>query len=328
MLRFLNTKIEGFASIQYMEFNWSSQNRGITIISASNGSGKSKLINSLFWALYGKTMSGAVEMWESIRPKDYKGVKVELEFEKDGKQYKVIRCQGYTGKVEGRTGKNGLFFYQGGNLDTGRDKRGIQERIDKILGYSPELFLNSVVFGQKQARLMDDKSANKKRFFEEAFEVGIFQDAYAKSKAKFEKVSYEVTSLKTDIDVKNKSIKAMEEKIEMAKRLEARWIDEHVKRIGFLENALEEAREELEEWEDKKDDSLVELRDKIKELKKQRKELGDVFTKYHEASSNVIRLESDIKLDEKSINNCDKIIEANEENIANLPTSCPECGRP
>ena len=67
---------------------------------------------------------------------------------------------------------------------------------------------------------------------------------------------------------------------------------------------------------------------KIKELKKQRKELGDVFTKYHEASSNVIRLESDIKLDEKSINNCDKIIEANEENIANLPTSCPECGRP
>lgn len=328
MLRFLNTKIEGFASIQYMEFNWSSQDRGIVIISASNGSGKSKLINSLFWALYGKTMSGAVEMWVSIRPKDYKGVKVELEFEKDGKQYKVIRCQGYTGKVEGRTGKNGLFFYQGGNLDTGRDKRGIQERIDKILGYSPELFLNSVVFGQKQARLMDDKSANKKRFFEEAFEVGIFQDAYVKAKVKFEKVSYEVTSLKTDIDVKNKSIKAMEEKIEMAKRLEARWIDDHVKRIGFLENALEEAREELEEWEDNKGDSIDKLRSQIKELKKQRKELGDVFTQYNECHGNVIRLESDIKLDEKSISNCDKIIEINEENIENLPTSCPECGRP
>lgn len=328
MLRFLNTKIEGFASIQYMEFNWSSQDRGIVIISASNGSGKSKLINSLFWALYGKTMSGAVEMWVSIRPKDYKGVKVELEFEKDGKQYKVIRCQGYTGKVEGRTGKNGLFFYQGGNLDTGRDKRGIQERIDKILGYSPELFLNSVVFGQKQARLMDDKSANKKRFFEEAFEVGIFQDAYAKAKAKFEKVSQEVTNLKIDIDVKNKSIKAMEEKIEMANRLEVRWIDEHVKRIGFLENALEEAKEELIEWSENKDNSLSGLKDDIKTLKRQRKELGDVFTKYHEANSNVIRLESDIKLDDKSISNCDKMIEANEENIANLPTSCPECGRP
>lgn len=81
----------------------------------------------------------------------------------------------------GKSWKNGLFFYSGGKLDPGRDKKGVQSRINRLISYSKELFLNTVIFGQKQQRLMDDKSSNKKKFFEEAFEVTIFQDAYTRA---------------------------------------------------------------------------------------------------------------------------------------------------
>lgn len=98
-------RIEGFASIKYLEFDWGAREMGITIISARNGSGKSKLINALYWALFGDSISGAVGMWEHIRPKEYNGTLVEINLEKDGEEYKIIRCFEYKGKVEGRAGK-------------------------------------------------------------------------------------------------------------------------------------------------------------------------------------------------------------------------------
>lgn len=210
-------RIEGFASIKYLEFDWGAREMGITIISARNGSGKSKLINALYWALFGDSISGAVGMWEHIRPKEYNGTLVEINFEKDGKEYKIIRCFEYKGKVEGRAGKNGLFFYSGGKLDPGRDKKGVQSRINRLISYSKELFLNTVIFGQKQQRLMDDKSSNKKKFFEEAFEVTIFQDAYTRANNLLSKISGEFNSLQSEEKALKRDITNYKERIEISK---------------------------------------------------------------------------------------------------------------
>ena len=328
MLSFHKMRIEGFASIKYMEFDWGARERGITIISARNGSGKSKLINALYWALFGDSISGAVAMWEHIRPKEYKGTLVEINFEKDGKEYKIIRCFEYKGKVEGRAGKSGLFFYEQGKLDPGRDKKGIQSRINRLISYSKELFLNTVIFGQKQQRLMDDKSANKKKFFEEAFEVTIFQDAYTRANNLLSKVSGEFNSLQSDEKALKRDIANYKERIEISKNLERSWNKAHREKIKSMLENIQDLEQELEDSEDVKNDSIWEYGDQLKKLVEEKECYKNVDKEYNECQSDISRLRTDISLDEAAIKGCKKHIAVYTKNIETFPDACEECGRP
>lgn len=328
MLSFHKMRIEGFASIKYLEFDWGARERGITIISARNGSGKSKLINALYWALFGDSISGAVGMWEHIRPKEYKGTLVEINFEKDGEEYKIIRCFEYKGKVEGRAGKNGLFFYSGGKLDPGRDKKGVQSRINRLISYSKELFLNTVIFGQKQQRLMDDKSANKKKFFEEAFEVTIFQDAYTRANNLLSKISGEFNSLQSEEEALKRDIANYKERIEISKNLERSWHKAHREKVKSMLENIQDLEQELEDSEDSKNDSIWEYGDKLKKLVEERECYKNVEKEYNECQSDISRLRTDISLDEAAIKGCKKHIVVYTKNIETFPDVCEECGRP
>ena len=328
MLSFHKMRIEGFASIKYLEFDWGARERGITIISARNGSGKSKLINALYWALFGDSISGAVGMWEHIRPKEYKGTLVEINFEKDGEEYKIIRCFEYKGKVEGRAGKNSLFFYSGGKLDPGRDKKGVQSRINRLISYSKELFLNTVIFGQKQQRLMDDKSSNKKKFFEEAFEVTIFQDAYTRANNLLSKISGEFNSLQSEEKALKRDIANYKERIEISKNLERSWHKAHREKIKSMLENIQDLEQELEDSEDSKNDSIWEYGDKLKKLVEERECYKNVEKEYNECQSDISRLRTDISLDEAAIKGCKKHIVVYTKNIETFPDVCEECGRP
>lgn len=328
MLSFHKMRIEGFASIKYLEFDWGAREMGITIISARNGSGKSKLINALYWALFGDSISGAVGMWEHIRPKEYKGTLVEINFEKDGEEYKIIRCFEYKGKVEGRAGKNGLFFYSGGKLDPGRDKKGVQSRINRLISYSKELFLNTVIFGQKQQRLMDDKSSNKKKFFEEAFEVTIFQDAYTRANNLLSKISGEFNSLQSEEKALKRDIANYKERIEISKNLERSWHKAHKEKIKSMLENIQDLEQELEDSEDSKNDSIWGYEDQLKKLVEERECYKNVEKEYNECQSDISRLRTDISLDEAAIKGCKKHIAVYTKNIETFPDVCGECGRP
>ena len=328
MLSFHKMRIEGFASIKYLEFDWGARERGITIISARNGSGKSKLINALYWALFGDSISGAVGMWEHIRPKEYKGTLVEINFEKDGEEYKIIRCFEYKGKVEGRAGKNGLFFYSGGKLDPGRDKKGVQSRINRLISYSKELFLNTVIFGQKQQRLMDDKSSNKKKFFEEAFEVTIFQDAYTRANELLGRLTRGFNSLQPEEKALKRDIANYKERIEISKNLERSWHKAHKEKIKSMLENIQDLEQELEDSEDSKNDSIWEYEAKLKKLVEERESYKNVEKEYNECQSDISRLRTDISLDEAAIKGCKKHIAVYTKNSETFPDVCEECGRP
>lgn len=54
------------------------------LIKAPNGKGKSTILSALVWAIYGKNLKGVSEVntWKQVRPKDYKGTKVQVYFQK------------------------------------------------------------------------------------------------------------------------------------------------------------------------------------------------------------------------------------------------------
>jgi len=171
MIEFKEIRIEGFTSIKSEVFRW--DRLGLNIIQALNGSGKTKFISALSWVLFGKTLGGSVEPWDSIKDEDYRGTKVEQNLMVDNDELKIIRCKDYRKNVEGAKGKNRLIVLVNGespNEDLS-DKRDNQTYIVDRIGFSFDLFKNSIIFGQKLKRLISETGPTKKKIFDEAFEV-------------------------------------------------------------------------------------------------------------------------------------------------------------
>ena len=172
MLTFLNLEAEGFCSIESLHLQL---NPTCTIlIKAPNGKGKSTILSSLVWAIYGKNLKGVSEVntWKQVRPKDYKGTRVQVYFQKDSHTYKIIRCQKYEGVLDdGAKGKDRLIFIKDGDIIDIKGKGKIQDAINREIGLSYTLFMNSIMFGLGIKRLIQESNSDKKKIFEEVFDL-------------------------------------------------------------------------------------------------------------------------------------------------------------
>ena len=172
MLTFLNMDVEGFCSIESLHLQL---NPTCTmLIKAPNGKGKSTILSALVWAIYGKNLKGVSEVntWKQIRPKEYQGTKVQVYFQKDSHTYKVIRCQKYDGLLDdGSKGKDRLIIIKDGDTIDVKGKGKIQDVINREIGLSYTLFMNSIMFGQGIKRLIQESNSDKKKIFEEVFDL-------------------------------------------------------------------------------------------------------------------------------------------------------------
>jgi DNA repair exonuclease SbcCD ATPase subunit len=134
----------------------------------------STILSALVWAIYGKNLKGVSEVntWKQVRPKDYKGTKVQVYFQKDSHTYKIVRCQKYDEVLEdGAKGKDRLIFMKDGDIVDIKGKGKIQDSINREIGLSYTLFMNSIMFGQGIKRLIQESNSDKKKIFEEVFDL-------------------------------------------------------------------------------------------------------------------------------------------------------------
>lgn len=134
----------------------------------------STLLNALVWALYGKNIKGVSEVntWKEYQPKDYKGTMVEVFFQKNQDSYKVIRCQKFKDYLEdGAKGNDRLIIIKNAEIINIKGKNELQNAINKELGLSYLLFMNSIMFGQGIKRLIQESNSDKKKLFEEVFDL-------------------------------------------------------------------------------------------------------------------------------------------------------------
>lgn len=173
MLKFIRIIIEGFASYEgYNELDLCPNSA--VVIKAPNGSGKSTIFSSLVWCLYGKTIKGVsdVNTKKKYRTKEYKGTKVTTYFQKDGDVYMVTRCQNYTGNLEdGTKGRDRLQIIKNAEVVDIKSKPRLQEYMVQELGLSYPLFMNSIMFGQGMKKLIQETNSDKKKIFEEVFNL-------------------------------------------------------------------------------------------------------------------------------------------------------------
>lgn len=172
MLTFTTMNVVGFCSIKNLHIPL---NPSCTIlIKAPNGKGKSTILSALVWAIYGKNLKGVSEVttWEKVRPKDYQGVMVEVFFQKGEHIYKIIRCQKCNIVLEdGAKGKDRLILMKDNEVVNVKGKNKLQDAINAELGLSYTLFMNSIMFGQGIKRLIQESNSDKKKIFEEVFDL-------------------------------------------------------------------------------------------------------------------------------------------------------------
>lgn len=284
MLTFLSMDAEGFCSIESLHLLLNTQ--CTILIKAPNGKGKSTILSALVWAIYGKNLKGVSEVntWKQVRPKDYKGTKVQVYFQKDSHTYKILRCQKYEGVLDdGAKGKDRLIFIKDGDVIDIKGKGKIQDAINREIGLSYTLFMNSIMFGQGIRRLIQESNSDKKKIFEEVFDLEFLNLAKGIALQDKNNLISQINEVEHESQMLKKELEANKEA----------YFDMRDREKSFKQKIREE-RKELKQDREKLTKLLIEKQKQIKDevdtslqikIKKQNRLILDLRGKIKDAKS-------------------------------------------
>ncbi|NBW64529.1 SMC family ATPase [bacterium] len=129
--------------------------RGLTGIIGPNGAGKSTILEAVAWALYGgDTARGGKDTIRFVRAPARAQVRVELEFELGGHQYRVVR------------GLTMAELYLDGGADAiANSATAVGDVLQRRLGMSRSEFFNTYFTGQKELTVMASLTATERGQF-------------------------------------------------------------------------------------------------------------------------------------------------------------------
>lgn len=315
MIRIRKISIHNFGSIADLDYQW--DNRGINIIQGKNGSGKTTLISSLVWVLFGQSLKGTIEPWVNKG----NGTKVELFLTKGEKEIRIVRCRDYKAKIEGQKGNSKVFLWVNGEQTSDRDKSDVNRSIIEILGINYNVFKNTVLFGQKMTRLVQEAGPKQKKLFEDAFRLDFItkaKEAAEKELAILEGKMGKISDLTKDLEFK---LELLQNKIESGKRELATFKKNKEKSISEIDKTITSLQKDLS-YLRKAEKSGVDAREKFTVKS----------TKLDEAKNSLkalekLQLERSFEKNRVSqlIGNKTLYLESLEAPVGN---TCPECGNP
>ena len=327
MIKFRDVEIIGYGSIKGpIKFLFVP---GLNIIKADNGFGKTTIFNAWFWGLTGETLKpkSTVNTWPHLQTADYMGTKVvnRLSIGKD--EYKIIRCNNYLGKVEGGKGGNRVLVLKNDKQIPLKGVKVTQAFINNLLGYSPDLFKNTIIFGQKLKRLIDEQGSNKKNILEEAFNLFFIPQAQQKAQDKRKKLLEQVTPI-------NLKLEKLKSQIEGKRELVKGLIDNEKEAEVNLEKEKEELEKEILELEkeisesnsSEKEKEIKDLEDEISKEETLLKKLQPSIDEYYKTMEEIARLsQSEIYL-ENTLKRVQKSLTKSQSQSESKIEKCPTCG--
>lgn len=278
MITFLRIHIKGFCSYEG-ECTVDLNQKQTVLIKAPNGSGKSTLFSAIVWALYGKTPKEVSEVntWKRYQSKDYQGTMVELFFQKDDKVFKVTRCQNYSGVLDdGAKGKDRLLVQEDADVVNIKGKVKLQNYLEQELGMSFRLFVNSIMFGQGLTKLINETNSDKKKIFEEVFNLSFLNMAKNIASKKKSEQQAVVRELQSKIDSQGREASSLKEAYLDLKDRESSFKKTLRKERRELKSDRADLTQQLIEVKRKYSEEKVQLVDvKIKRVEKHLEEVKD-----------------------------------------------------
>ena len=241
-----NVEIEGFGSIGELTLNL---NTGfITLVKGANGSGKSTMFNALFWALYGSNLKGGavadVATKEEFRSEDFKGTRVIVRANKNGQEIIIARHLNYKGLTFGVSGGSNLMIQIDGQIQNIRTKDETQKEITRLIGVEENVFLNSVLFGQRMKRFIESSPNEKRETFESIFDFEYIELMKAKCKTKLDNLNTELSNIATSVQNIESEITLTHREIELQKE----FIESKTKDLENSKNSVESELKAIEDY--------------------------------------------------------------------------------
>lgn len=240
--------------------------RGLTLIegvnmdddtAASNGAGKSALIDAIVWALYGSTIRG-YSGDEVVNRHTGQGCAVTLTVLIDDHTYVITRYR------KDGPNKNQLTLV----VTNGADVRSLtagttdatQSVIDKALGMSMSTFLSAVVFGQSAAyRFSQLTDKHQKEILDEALGTAQFARAQDVARLKAREAAALVNT--TEAEASRLAAQALRDEADAQalEKSDAMWLTLHTEKLAKAIEAIAALETEAQELEPPADPQAVAL---------------------------------------------------------------------
>lgn len=249
-MQLLKIYSENLYSFLKLDLDLTTYAQGTTIIlgknldmDSSNGAGKSNILKIIYFALWGSDYQN-IPLGEIIHDQSDGSYFIYLDFSDGQDNYRIIRYEGYDGVApitlpDGKKikGKGTHFLINGESLFETKEsgKTSVQPIINKKLGMSPDIFLNSVFTPQtRQKPFLEASDTDKKEVLSDILALNYYDTAG--------------DLLDKDIKAKNDLIKNYDRKIELndQKKLDLKKnIDELEQKISVISKEYTTKREEL-----------------------------------------------------------------------------------
>ena len=260
-------------------------NNGITVFTGRTGSGKSSILMALEYALFG-TESGTANT--AIMRRGVTSCKIELDFEEDGDDYKIIRGLKRSGGTISVDVNNMKIIKNGSPLPLIGRSTDLNEKIIEILGYPDdvkpkELFEITSYTKQDEIRAIIELTAEKRQdYIDKILQLAKYKQTWENMK--------EVIDF-FDIQLKEKNVRIENyEKLRIELLSIEKMIIDLGDRIKKNEQELSSARE-----------SYPSLQKKVKEIEDRYKGLLEKRRNYDQLKGSEIGLRRDIERSKKEV---------------------------
>lgn len=267
----------------------------------SNGSGKSILLESMCWALFGKSRhkkKDGVVKW------DRRACKVEFEFYIDNELYKIIRIRDKTiCESDVRFSQRNGSSFEDISCDT---NTATDNKIIETINFNYEIFINSVYFKQEDISVFATATAGKRKDIIKSLLKMDKWDTYQKKAKEYvkritaqieEKSQYvmPIQDIEKELERYKKDIRSLEEQIKSFNK-------EYKKNNKLLINTKSEYQFKYS--------NLSGLSDKLEQLQRE----------FEGSKKQVKKIDFSIKNNENKINQSNKQIELLQEQVKSLKT--------
>jgi len=300
-----NIYIKNFRSIGDDSVNIDLNKKGPILICGKNGSGKTSIIESIVWCLFGKLSDGQNPGDNIINFNKKQNCMVKIT---TSNGYEICRTRKYEGYSDLLINKDGNPIESGDSTNANA-----QETLNKLFNLDFNSFISSLFFGQSSGSFLTLSDTKKKSVIENLFGLSKLS-YYAKvTKERINKCEELHTSIKEKIVDSETVIKSMGEEIEKYKSLSEDFENNR-------KNTIKEQEEEIIKLSKTRQDPVdVELiskswetidkgNDKINQLETQKEYLS-------ESINTVINSITKLKDEEKDIKSNKILIEKNIKDI-------------
>lgn len=219
MLKFKRVKATNYLSIREVELEL--DNQGLVLVEGvndtndtfqSNGSGKSSLLSTVTYALYGMTPNG-LKADSVINNHAGKNLAVILEFEKDNVPYRIERYRKHSKH------KNTVKFYQGDTDLTQKSVADTDKKILSVFGIDYLTYMNSIMYGQGNVEIFAKTTdKGKKEILENLADISVYRYAQEIAKEKAKTALEQVENYKREQALQEQSLQFLQDSYERAKQ--------------------------------------------------------------------------------------------------------------